>query len=191
MRWCVWPFGACGRPIAAAASEGFKTVATVPGRATVKTGSIRQTVHLPGPPELVYRTLMSTRGHEAFTGAPARISPRVGGTFTAWGDYIHGQNVVLVPGKRIVQLWQPAEDGWPEDHFSRVEFVLSAAPGGTTLRFSHTRVPMEHVRQLSSGWKESYWAPLTRYLRARPGRSAPRAVRHSRRAASGRTPGRR
>jgi len=109
---------------------------------------------------------MTSRGHRDFTGAPARISPKVGGKFVAWGGYIHGVNLELVPGKRIVQSWRPAEDGWPKSHFSTVRFELSKAPGGSRLRFTHSKVPVAHVGHLSKGWKESYWDPLRRYLRA-------------------------
>jgi len=132
----------------------------------MKTGTIRQTVQLPGTPDEVYTALMTTKGHGGFTGAPARISGRVGGTFTAWGDYIHGKNLELVPGKRILQLWRPTDDTWPPDHYSKVRFVLTSVRGGTRLRFTHSLVPLEHIGHLSAGWKQSYWNPLTRYLRA-------------------------
>lgn len=110
---------------------------------------------------------MTTKGHEGFTGAPARISPRIGGSITAWGGYIHGTNLELVPAQRIVQSWRPSEETWPTSHFSKVTFVLSRSSKGTTLTFSQTRVPREHVAHLSQGWKESYWRPLRRYLRLR------------------------
>jgi uncharacterized protein YndB with AHSA1/START domain len=130
----------------------------------MKTGTIRQTVTLPGAPEDVYRALMTTKGHAAFTGSPARISPRVGGTFMAWDGYIHGKNLKLVPGKRIQQAWRPSEETWPKDHYSTVTFVLTKAAGGTKLTFTHAKVPSDHVGHLSSGWKESYWEPLRIYL---------------------------
>ncbi len=133
----------------------------------MKTRTIRQSVTLPAPPEAVYQALMTSRGHAAFTGAPARISPRVGGRFSAWGDYIHGKNLELVPGKKIVQAWQPSEEGWPADHFSRVTFKLAPTKGGTRITFTQSGVVAEHAGHLSSGWKESYWEPLRRYLSGR------------------------
>lgn len=131
----------------------------------MRTGTIRQTVELPGSPEEVYRALMTTEGHVGFTGAPARISGKVGGTFTAWDGYIHGKNLKLVRGKRIEQAWRPSEEGWPKAHFSKVVFALARSPRGTRLTFTHSRVPVEHVGHLSAGWKESYWRPLRAYLR--------------------------
>ncbi|HTS32698.1 MAG TPA: SRPBCC family protein [Thermoplasmata archaeon] len=131
-----------------------------------KTGTIRQTVWLPAPPQEVYRALMTSRGHAAFTGAPARISPRVGGSFTAWGGYIHGRNLELIPGKKIVQSWRPSAESWPSDYFSKVTFAFSPRRGGTTVRFTHAGVLREHVGHLGSGWKESYWDPLRKFFRS-------------------------
>jgi uncharacterized protein YndB with AHSA1/START domain len=126
--------------------------------------TIRQTVVLPGTPREVYDALMTTRGHKAFTGADARISPKVGGTFMAWDGYIHGKNLKLVPGKTIEQTWVPSGEGWPADHESKVRFSLAASPRGTRLTFTHSRVPEADVGHLSRGWKESYWLPLRKYL---------------------------
>jgi uncharacterized protein YndB with AHSA1/START domain len=130
----------------------------------MRTKTIRQTVEIRAPPAEVYKALMTTKGHSAFTGATARVSPKVGGKFSAWDGYIHGTNVELVPGKRIVQTWQPAEEGWPEDHYSKVTFELSPTPKGTRLRFTHSEVVAEHAGHLAAGWKENYWKPLKVYL---------------------------
>jgi uncharacterized protein YndB with AHSA1/START domain len=131
----------------------------------MKTSTIRQVVTVAASPVEVYRVLMSSRLHAEFTGAPAKISPRVGGTIMAWGGYIHGMNLALVPGKRIVQAWRPSEETWPKDHDSKVQFELSPTPRGTRIRFTHSNVPAEHAAHLSKGWHESYWEPLSRYFR--------------------------
>jgi len=130
----------------------------------MRLGTIRQSVVLPGTPREVYDALMTTRGHRGFTGADARISPKVGGSFVAWGGYIHGKNLELVPGRTIVQTWVPSEATWPAGHESQVRFSLAPTPRGTRVTFTHSRVPAEHVGHLSSGWKESYWTPLRKYL---------------------------
>jgi uncharacterized protein YndB with AHSA1/START domain len=133
----------------------------------MKLASIHQTVNLPGTPHEVYAALMTTKGHVAFTGAAARISPRVGGTFMAWGGYIHGKNLRLVPSKTIYQTWIPSDPNWPKGHESRVRYSLAAIPRGTRLTFTQSRVPAEHVGHLSPGWKKSYWDPLRAYLSAK------------------------
>lgn len=108
--------------------------------------------------------LMTTRGHSAFSGAPARISSRVGGSFMAWGGYIHGKNLKLVPGKTIVQSWVPTDETWPKGHASKVRFDFTKSPRGTRVRFVHSDVPAAHVGHLALGWKKSYWTPLRKYL---------------------------
>ena len=130
----------------------------------MKTKTIRQTIVFHATPHEVYRALMTSRGHAAFTGAPARISPKVGGTFSAWGDYIHGRNLELARDRKIVQSWVPLEEGWPEGHESIVTFELVSVPQGTRLKFTHAQVPPDQVSQLAQGWKDSYWSPLKRYL---------------------------
>ncbi|MCI4364978.1 MAG: SRPBCC domain-containing protein [Thermoplasmata archaeon] len=107
---------------------------------------------------------MTTRGHKAFTGADARISGKVGGKFMAWGGYIHGTNLKLVPGKTIVQTWVPSDETWPKGHASVVRFALAPSPRGTKVTFTHSKVPAEHVGHLRTGWKTSYWTPLRKYL---------------------------
>ncbi|MCI4350416.1 MAG: SRPBCC domain-containing protein [Thermoplasmata archaeon] len=99
-----------------------------------------------------------------FTGADARISPKVGGKFMAWGGYIHGTNIKLVPGKTIVQKWVPSEATWPSGHESTVTYSLTPSPRGTRLSFTHSGVPAEHAGHLTTGWKKSYWDPLRQYL---------------------------
>jgi uncharacterized protein YndB with AHSA1/START domain len=130
----------------------------------MKVGSIRQTVTLPGTPSQIYEALMTTRGHVAFTGAKARISGKIGGKFMAWGGYIHGTNLKLVPGRMIYQTWVPSDPTWPKGHESRVRYSLVATPRGTRVTFLHSNVPAEHVGHLTSGWKKSYWDPLRAYL---------------------------
>ena len=126
--------------------------------------TIRQSLVLPGTPMEVYTALMTTKGHEGFTGARARVSPKVGGSFMAWGGYIHGKNLRLVPGKVIVQSWVPTDPTWPKGHASKVRFDLARSPRGTRLTFTHSDVPAEHAGHLAAGWKKSYWTPLRKYL---------------------------
>ncbi len=130
----------------------------------MKVRTIRQKLVLPGTPREVYDALMTTRGHRAFTGADARISPRVGGRFMAWGGYIHGTNLKLVPGRTIVQSWVPNDPTWPKGYESKVRFELTSSPRGTRVTFTHSGVPVEHTGHLSQGWKDSYWTPLRKYL---------------------------
>jgi uncharacterized protein YndB with AHSA1/START domain len=125
--------------------------------------TIRQTVTFNAHPRDVYEALMSSRRHAAFTGHPARIVPRPGGRFTAYGTYLEGVTVELVPNKKIVQLWRSRN--WPPHHYSAVTFTLAPLPGGRTrLRFLQQGVPNNDYRAKRSGWVTAYWEKLKRFL---------------------------
>ena len=47
--------------------------------------------------------IMDSRRHQLLSGEKARISRKVGGSFTAWGAHFSGINLVLKPGEKIVQ----------------------------------------------------------------------------------------
>jgi len=128
--------------------------------------SIHQVVTLKAAPLRVYRALMSSKEHEAFTAnGKATISPKAGGAFSAHGGYVSGRNIELLPGKRIVQAWRVK--GMPESVYSIVRFEFKKIRGGTRLIFDQTGLPPEHVGHLSSGWKARYWKPLKAYLEKR------------------------
>jgi activator of HSP90 ATPase len=121
---------------------------------------IRQQVTFAATPHAVYEALMDSRKHARFTDARARISRKIGGVITAYGGYITGTNLTLVPDRKIVQSWHAAD--WPEGHLSTVTFNLKPIPGGTRLTFSHRDVPPEQVEEISQGWKDNYWEPMKR-----------------------------
>ncbi len=59
------------------------------------------------------------------TGGSASINSDWGGEFEAWNGYIHGKNLELEPGKRIVQSWRTSEFNADEPD-SRIEITLEA-----------------------------------------------------------------
>jgi activator of HSP90 ATPase len=127
-----------------------------------RTKDIRHTVRIAATPHAVYEALMDSRKHTAFTDAPAKISRKVGGAFTAHGDHLSGINVELVKDRRIVQAWRA--DGWPDGHYSIASFELKPARGGTILTFTQTGVPTARFKSINQGWKQYYWQPLKRAL---------------------------
>ncbi|MBI1802276.1 MAG: SRPBCC domain-containing protein [Chloroflexi bacterium] len=124
--------------------------------------AIRQQVTFKASPHAVYEALMDSRQHAKFTGDRARISRKVGGKFSAYGDYISGVNLELVPDQKIVQSWRASE--WPEGHESQVTFALAPVKGGTRLTFTHRGVPPEHTDDIKQGWIDNYWTPMKALL---------------------------
>ena len=122
--------------------------------------TIRQTALIRGAtPHDVYETLMDGEQHGALFGQPTSVSPRVGGSFKVGHD-LEGKHLKLEKDKRIVQTWRA--NNWPKGVYSKATFALAKAPGGTRLTFTQTGVPAQFVKEISSGWKVYYWAPLRR-----------------------------
>ncbi|MGA7677675.1 MAG: SRPBCC domain-containing protein, partial [Dehalococcoidia bacterium] len=91
-------------------------------------------------------------------GEEANISREIGGRFTAYGEYIEGVNLELIPDKKIVQTWRASD--WPEGHYSKVTFSLEEVKGSTRLVFTQTGVPEEYYDDVSQGWRDWYWSPM-------------------------------
>jgi len=126
------------------------------------THQIRQTARFSVPPAAVYRALMNSRQHTAFTGAPAKIDVRVRGRFTAWEPHLCGITVEVAEDKQIVQAWQA--ENWPSGHYSIATFELKRAGSGTALTFTQTGVPPKNRKSINDGWKTHYWQPLKKFF---------------------------
>ena len=116
----------------------------------------------PVSPQELYDAWMSSKDHGDMTGSPATISAVVGGEFDAWDGYIHGKNLELEHGKRIVQSWRTSEFSADEPD-SRIEITLEPVGDQTKLTLKHTGLP-PHGGQYEQGWVESYFDPMREYF---------------------------
>ncbi len=118
---------------------------------------------LPSSAEEIFNAWLSTEGHAAMTGSPAKVEPRVGGTFSAWDDYIFGKTLELKPYARIVQAWRTTE--FPEESAdSRVELLLEAVEGGTKITLIHSEIPEGQADGYKQGWEDFYFKPMKEYF---------------------------
>jgi activator of HSP90 ATPase len=123
--------------------------------AEVKTKNLKHVVAFKASTHELYEMLMDSKKHTKFTGEKAKMTKKVGGKFTAYGDYITGKNLKLIPDKLIVQEWHMK--GWPDGHVSKVMYLFTKTKTGTKLTFGHTKVPVSSYKGINSGWKSSYW----------------------------------
>jgi activator of HSP90 ATPase len=127
--------------------------------------TIRHSMILPTTPHEVYEVFLDSAKHQAFSGKPAKISRDIGVESTAYGGHLVFRNLELVPDKKIVQSWQPANKEWPREHFSTVKYELEKIPEGTRLNFTQDSVPAELYEHYIQGWNENYWKRLETYFR--------------------------
>lgn len=124
--------------------------------------SIHQEIDLKAAPQRVFDVLLDARQFAAFTGLPAEIDKKAGGTFKTFGGLIEGRNVELIAGQRIVQAWRPAS--WDSGLYSIVHFELKPRDSATLLILDHTGFPEGDYDHLLFGWNTRYWEPLKKYL---------------------------
>jgi activator of HSP90 ATPase len=124
----------------------------------MRTKTLQQTVMFKASPKEVYDMLANSKKHQSLSGMPAKISKRVGGKFTAWGSHLTGVNLVLKPGKKIVQAWRAT--GWWPDHYSIAIFDISKVQGGSKLKFTQIGIPPSRYSGHYRGWIETYWTPM-------------------------------
>ncbi len=130
----------------------------------METKDIHQVIEFNAPPKEVYELIMDQDLHSEITGSEATMSREIDGEFDVFEGYCQGYNIELVDGKKIVQAWQFAEDGWPEDHYSFCTFIFEPTENGTRLTFTQTGVPADKYEALESGWHQFYWDNMTDYL---------------------------
>lgn len=98
----------------------------------------------------------------ALRAKPTVVSAQAGGAFSAFGGYVAGRQIELVPNERIVQAWRSGS--WKPGEFSLAKFVFAADGGKTKLIFDHTGFPAGQAEHLAEGWRVNYWEPLEKYL---------------------------
>jgi activator of HSP90 ATPase len=129
----------------------------------MKHDSIRVSAVIPAEPRAVYDAWMSTKGHAAMTGNPAKVTAKVGGSFSAWDGYISGKTLELDPPKRILQSWR-STDFEKADGDSKLEILLEKAKGGTKVTLVHTEIPAGHGAEYRKGWLDFYFKPMKEWF---------------------------
>ena len=123
------------------------------------------TVTIDAKAEKIYQAYLSTEGHAAMTGSPAKVDGTVDGDFSAWDGYIQGMFLELEKNKRILQAWRSAE--FPADaEDSLVEILLEDQHGKTLLTLKHSNSPKGQADGYKQGWEDFYFKPMREWSKA-------------------------
>jgi len=134
------------------------------------TTPIVQSVTFKASPEELFAIFSDSKKHSAATGAKASVSAKPGARWTAHGGMILGKNLVVVPGRMIVQAWRAAH--WKiSDLDSILMMTFSDAPGGGKIDLVHAGVPEHDHQGVSKGWPQYYWKPWRAYLKGKSAKS--------------------
>jgi len=128
--------------------------------------TVEHILKFPIAPAELYDHYMDSKKHAAMIGSKAVVSRKVGGRFSAFDGYCFGRNLVLVPGRLIVQTWRASN--WRKGNLDSLFMMeISKAPGGCRLHLVHANLPDREAPGIRKGWLEHYWTPLKKQLQAR------------------------
>jgi activator of HSP90 ATPase len=131
---------------------------------------IEQRVTFSASEKTLFEMYLDSRKHSAATGAKAKISRKVGGSWSAHGGQIGGKNLMILPGRLIVQEWRSAQ--WRKEDVSVLILKFSNHPGGARVDLVHAGVPEYDYKGVQNGWVKYYWKPWKKYLRKKKQGSA-------------------
>jgi len=123
---------------------------------------INQHAEFPAPPKEVFELYLDSRKHAAATGAPARLSRKIGGSWHAHGGMIGGRNLLIAPGRMIVQSWRAKF--WKKEDISVLVLEFTRTRGGARVDLIHVDVPYYDQKGVRGGWPKYYWKPWKKYL---------------------------
>jgi activator of HSP90 ATPase len=123
------------------------------------------TTLLSASPDEIYHAWLSSEEHSKMTGSPASMTSEEGGEFIAWDGYIHGKNLELEHGRRIVQSWRTSQFSQGEED-SQIEVILESMGNQTKLTLRHSGLP-PHGTIYEEGWEDAYFQPMREYFSSR------------------------
>jgi hypothetical protein len=116
-------------------------------------------------PERLYQVYMSADEHARATGQPTAIDAREGGEFSAYGGYLTGRFIRLLPGQLIIQFWRSKHfNGSDPDAILSIAFRKNEYEQAET-ELVLTNVPNDMTRHDNSSWNQFYWEPFRAYLK--------------------------
>jgi activator of HSP90 ATPase len=127
---------------------------------------MEQSVEFDASPEKLWELYVDSAKHSQATGQRAKMGRNAGGAFTAFDGALHGKNLLIVPGKMVVQAWRATH--WKKaDTHSILVLRFSGTKKRGRVDLAHVNVPEHDHKGVTEGWHKYYWAPWREYLRAK------------------------
>ena len=132
------------------------------------TKPIVQSVTFKASPEELFSIFTDSRKHSAATGDKASVRAKPGAKWTAFSGMILGRNLLVLPGRMIVQAWRASH--WHESDLDSVLIVnFSKTAGGGRIDLTHVGVPQHDHKGVTQGWSKYYWVPWKAYFKQNSG----------------------
>lgn len=93
--------------------------------------------------------------HSEVIGASVK-NTNILGPASIYDDYISAVNLLLEPGKLIVQTWRSSD--WPDGAADSLLILRFSEKGNTgVLKVCHEGLPESVYQRMVDGWREYYW----------------------------------
>lgn len=125
--------------------------------------TIIQRVKFKASPAALFEMYLDSKKHSQISKHKAVLSRKTGGSYSAYGGYIHGKNQLIVPNRMIVQTWR-AKDWKKSDKDSVLILDFQGKGNAGEVLMIHANVPDNQAKGLSHGWNEFYWKPWKKFI---------------------------
>jgi activator of HSP90 ATPase len=127
--------------------------------------NIKQTYFIQSSISEVWQALVNPQYIKKWGGGPVKMDDQVGTKFSLWGGSIWGENIKVIPSKKLIQHWYSDSNSnkdWKDP--SIVTFELHSEKGGVRLDLSQKNIPDIDIEDIAKGWQEYYLGPLKKSL---------------------------
>ena len=109
----------------------------------------------------LFDIFVNPKKHSAIHGgATTKISDKEGDHFSLLNGNLKGRNLLIVPGRMIVQAWRG--NVWEKDDLDSVlSLVFSDNRTGAQIEMVHAFTP----NQFTELWNEIYWQPMKEFVK--------------------------
>jgi hypothetical protein len=109
----------------------------------------------------LFDIIVNPKKHSAIHGgAETKISNKEGDTFSLLNGNLKGQNLLIIPGRMIVQSWRG--NVWEKDDLDSILIlVFSNTSNGAQIEMVHAFTP----GQFTELWDDIYWQPMKEFIK--------------------------
>lgn len=108
----------------------------------------------------MWKALVDPKIIDRWGGGPSEMSSEIGFQFKLWDGDIYGENIEVVPQKKLVQEWISGD--WPRP--SVVTFNLKSQDNETILILEQLDIPDDDIADIDQGWDDYYLGPMKEML---------------------------
>ena len=113
----------------------------------------------------LFDIFVNPKKHSAIHGgATTKISDKEGHDFSLLNGNLNGKNLLIVPGRMIVQAWRG--NVWKRDDLDSIlTLVFSDTKAGGQIEMVHAFTPS----QFTELWDKVYWQPMKAFIKQERG----------------------